>query len=62
EVKKQSLLSEATVIIDPLQDAVELGMVTPEEESALKEWKRYRILLSRVDTSTFPNIKWPIRP
>ncbi|MBA5855871.1 tail fiber assembly protein [Morganella morganii] len=62
EVKKQSLLSEATVIIDPLQDAVELGMATPEEESALKEWKRYRILLSRVDTSTFPNIKWPIRP
>ncbi|WP_176489256.1 tail fiber assembly protein, partial [Morganella morganii] len=50
------------VIIDPLQDAVELEMATPEEESALKEWKKYRVLLSRVDTSLGSDVAWPIRP
>ncbi|MEM8112279.1 tail fiber assembly protein, partial [Morganella morganii] len=62
EAKKQGLLAEATVIIDPLQDAVELEMATPEEESALKEWKKYRVLLSRVDTSLGSDVAWPIRP
>ncbi|HCR4035330.1 TPA: tail fiber assembly protein [Morganella morganii] len=62
EAKKQGLLAEAAVIIDPLQDAVELEMATPEEESALKEWKKYRVLLSRVDTSLGSDVAWPIRP
>lgn len=62
EAKKQRLMSEATAVIAPLQDAVDLGMATPEEETALKEWKKYRILLSRVDTSTAPGIDWPIKP
>ncbi|MEM7884993.1 tail fiber assembly protein [Morganella morganii] len=62
EAKKQGLLAEATVIIDPLQDAVELEMATPEEESALKEWKKYRVQLSRVDTSLGSDVAWPIRP
>lgn len=62
EAKKQGLLAEATVIIDPLQDAVELEMATSEEESALKEWKKYRVQLSRVDTSLGSDVAWPIRP
>lgn len=62
EAKKQGLLAEATVIIDPFQDAVELGMATPEEESALKEWRKYRVILNRVDTSTAPDINWPVKP
>lgn len=62
ESRKQMLIAEATVVIAPLQDAVDLGMVTPEEESALKEWKEYRVLLNRVDTSTAPDIIWPVKP
>ncbi|WP_176082242.1 tail fiber assembly protein [Edwardsiella tarda] len=59
EREKQSLLAEATKAISPLQDAVELGMATPEEESALKEWKIYRALLNRVDTSLGAAVVWP---
>ncbi|MEM8140721.1 tail fiber assembly protein [Morganella morganii] len=62
EAKKQRLLSEATEAIAPLQDAVDLDMATPEEESALKEWKKYRVLLNRVDTSLAPDIGWPRKP
>ncbi|HFD6663204.1 tail fiber assembly protein [Morganella morganii] len=61
EAKKQGLLSEATAIIELLQDAVELGMATPEEEARLKEWKKYRVFLSRIDTSA-PDIEWPLKP
>lgn len=62
EAQKQALIAEAATAIAPLQDAVDLDMATPEEESALKEWKIYRVLLSRVDTSTAPDITWPVKP
>lgn len=62
EAKKQSLLSEATDAIAPLQDAVDLDMATDEESALLKEWKKYRVLLSRVDTSTAPDVEWPQKP
>lgn len=60
--KKQALIAEATAAIAPLQDAVDLGMVTPEEESALKEWRKYRVLLNRVDTSPGADVVWPTPP
>ncbi|HCT8774953.1 TPA: tail fiber assembly protein, partial [Escherichia coli] len=28
----------------------------------LEAWKKYRVLLNRVDTSTAPHIKWPVIP
>lgn len=59
EEEKRYLLSEATAIIDPLQDAVNFGMASFEEEQALNKWKMYRIQLSRVDISTAPAIQWP---
>lgn len=62
EAKKQRLMAESTTIIAPLEDAVDFGMATPEEATDLKEWKKYRILLSRVDTSTAPDIDWPVKP
>lgn len=60
--KKQSLLAEATEAVAPLQDAVDLDMATEEEIALLKEWKKYRVLLNRVDTSTAPDIEWPEKP
>lgn len=60
--KKKILTREATVAIDTLQDAIDLGMATDEEEAQLKAWKKYRVLLNRVDTSLAPNIEWPDRP
>ncbi|MBC6659640.1 tail fiber assembly protein [Morganella morganii] len=62
EIQKQALMSEASDAIAPLQDAVDLDMATPEEESALKEWKKYRVLLNRVDTSPGVGVVWPTRP
>ncbi|MEY0594852.1 tail fiber assembly protein [Providencia manganoxydans] len=62
EQKKQSLLAEANNVIAPLQDAVDLGMATDEEKASLQEWKKYRVLLNRVDTPTAPNIEWPEKP
>lgn len=62
ESKKQRLLSEAAEAIAPLQDAVDLDMATPEEEALLKEWKIYRVLLNRVDTSLGADVVWPTPP
>ncbi|MDM3321571.1 tail fiber assembly protein [Citrobacter sp. Cb080] len=44
------------------QDAVDAGIATVEETAALSEWKKYRVLLMRVDTTTAPNISWPVKP
>ncbi|MEH3974847.1 tail fiber assembly protein, partial [Escherichia fergusonii] len=44
------------------QDAVDLGMATEEETAALTEWKKYRVLLNRVDTSVALDIEWPMTP
>ncbi|EGN1626406.1 tail fiber assembly protein, partial [Salmonella enterica] len=30
--------------------------------AALTEWKKYRVLLMRVDTSKVPEINWPTPP
>lgn len=62
EAQKQHLLSEATSIIDPLQDAVDFEEATPEEKKVLTAWRKYRILLSRIDTSAAPDIDWPLKP
>lgn len=62
ESQKQSLIYEANTKISVLQDAVDLEMATEEEVALLKEWKKYRVLLNRVDTSTAPDIEWPEKP
>ncbi|OSP29025.1 phage tail protein [Escherichia coli] len=48
--------------IAPLQDAADLEIATEEETSLLEAWKKYRVLLNRVDTSTAPDIEWPTNP
>ncbi|MBV8045137.1 tail fiber assembly protein [Pluralibacter sp.] len=62
ESERQNRLAVATAIIAPLQDAVELGIATEEEAAALAEWKKYRVLLMRVDTSKAPDIIFPVPP
>lgn len=60
--KKQELLACANDIIEPLKDAIDLGMATEEEQKTLLAWRQYRVLLLRVDTSHTSNIIWPITP
>lgn len=55
-------IDEANRTIVPLQDAVDIGIATNAEIARLAEWKRYRVELSRIDTSKAPDITWPVRP
>jgi len=62
EQQKVNLISEASQKISILQDAVDLDMATDDEKTQLTAWKKYRVLLNRVDTSTVPDIVWPEKP
>lgn len=59
EQQKANLIAEASQTISILQDAVDLEMATEEEKTQLTTLKKYRVLLSRVDTSKAPDINWP---
>ncbi|EAT5343324.1 tail fiber assembly protein [Salmonella enterica] len=59
DTKKQSLMQEANTMISTLQDSVDMEMATAEETAALTEWKKYRVLLMRVDTE---KPVWPTPP
>ncbi|EAA7900511.1 tail fiber assembly protein [Salmonella enterica] len=59
EGNKSRLLQMASGKIAPLQDAVDLGIATDDEKAQLDEWKKYRVLVNRVDTT---NPDWPQKP
>ena len=61
EQKKQRLLADAAKAIAPLQDAVDLGEATPEEEDRLKAWKKFRVNVNRIDTTQLP-VMFPPMP
>ena len=62
ELGKRRLQADHVII--PLQDAVELGMASKSDEEMLAEWKRYRVMLSRIQAqSGYPlKIDWPAAP
>lgn len=60
--KKSFLIQSAGETIGPLQDAIELGMATDEEKSRYDAWRKYRVLLTRVDVLQSLNIDWPEKP
>ncbi len=51
EGTKSRLLQTAAEKIAPLQDAVDLEIATDDEKVQLDEWKKYRVLVNRVDTT-----------
>lgn len=57
--QKNSLIQLANNKITPLQDAVDLDMATDDEKQQLMGWKKYRVLLSRVDCN---KPVWPEQP
>lgn len=58
------LRQEVDSTIEPLSDAVLMGIATPAEEAALNAWKLYRIELMRVPKQAgYPtDIVWPVKP
>ncbi|HCR4097605.1 TPA: tail fiber assembly protein [Providencia rettgeri] len=62
EYQKQALLNEATTVIAPLQDAVDLGIAKDEEREQLRAWKEYRVQVNRVDVGLGLCVNWPVSP
>lgn len=62
EQTKAVLLAEATAIIAPLADAQAGGYIEEADVPRLTEWQRYRYNLTKVDTSTAPDVILPPRP
>lgn len=62
EQKRLQLRAAADSEITWRQDAVDAGIATAEETAALAEWKKYRVLLMRVDTAAASDIEWPQPP
>lgn len=60
--QQQTLRMAADASISWLQDAADFGEATGDETAKLTLWKKYRILLMRVDTSIAPDINWPVQP
>ncbi len=58
---QRELRTEAESEICWRQDAVDSGIASAEEINALAEWKKYRVLLMRVDISKAPDIEWPVK-
>jgi hypothetical protein len=61
QLLKNSLLNDANEKIAILQDIIDLDMQETDEEARLKAWKKYRILLTRVDASDV-NAVFPVKP
>ncbi|BBG59464.1 tail fiber assembly protein [Providencia rustigianii] len=62
ESEKAQRLDEANKQVSYLQDAIDVGRALDGDELALHNWKTYRVMLNRVDTSTAPDIEWPLKP
>lgn len=62
ERQKTSLLAEAAEVIAPLADAQAGGYIDDADLPRLAEWQRYRYKLTKVDTSTAPEINLPPKP
>lgn len=61
---KNSLMAMATAALAPLQDAVDIGDASENEEDQLLAWKQYRVALNRIDQQGgYPaDIQWPEAP
>jgi len=59
---KSAMMDEANQKISVLQDAVDLEMATEDETASLPLWKKYRVLLNRIDANTSNQVAWPEKP
>ena len=61
-IKKNQLLEKAASQLSYLQDAVDSQIASEQETQLLVEWKKYRVLVNRIDIELAPNIEWPNQP
>lgn len=60
--EKAELIYQASEQITYRQDAVDAEIATDEEVAVCEAWKKYRVLLNRIDVNDAPNINWPQKP
>ena len=60
--KKNQFIADATSQLSYLQDAVDSQIASELEIQLLAEWKKYRVLVNRIDIEQAPNIDWPNNP
>ena len=62
--RRDELLTVASLRLAPLQDAVDEESATDDEVLRLKQWKKYRIALNRIEQQeNYPiHIAWPPLP
>ncbi|WP_236874444.1 tail fiber assembly protein [Citrobacter portucalensis] len=62
EQHKSALLAEAQSTISLWQTELQLGIISDEDKASLIMWMKYIQALNAVDTSTAPDIEWPVKP
>ncbi|MGE7137959.1 tail fiber assembly protein [Luteibacter sp. NPDC031894] len=58
---RNSYLDAAARAIAPLQDAVDLGIASAQEQTLLTAWKQFRVAVNRIDL-TAASPEWPSSP
>lgn len=62
EQQKSALLAEAQSTISLWQTELQLGIISDDDKTSLIAWMKYIQALNAVDTSTAPDIEWPVKP
>ncbi|WP_323835113.1 tail fiber assembly protein [Photorhabdus africana] len=62
EQQRVALLRRANETVTLLQHAVDIKLASEKEKLLLLDWKKYLVLLSRIDISLVPDINWPEKP
>ncbi|HEQ1858135.1 TPA: tail fiber assembly protein [Providencia alcalifaciens] len=62
EIRKQLLADDAEKNITILERKVRLNMATDDDKNNLTAWEIYSINVADIDTSTAPDITWPVKP
>jgi hypothetical protein len=62
EATRESLIIEAKETISLWQTELQLGIISDENKTSLIAWVQYIQALNAVDTSTAPDIEWPVKP
>ncbi|CAM6972568.1 Tail fiber assembly protein [Citrobacter portucalensis] len=62
ELMRGSLVAEARDKISLWQTELQLGIISDDDKASLIAWMKYIQALNAVDTSTAPDIEWPVKP
>ncbi|GAB2928081.1 tail fiber assembly protein [Hafnia psychrotolerans] len=61
EQQKAALLAEAQATISLWQTELQLGIISEDDKASLIAWMNYIKAVQAVDTSTAPDINWPVK-